>query len=91
MSDFPRVTPSPYDVTIGGVKADPYRIGIAYGIEHPAHHHAIKKLLRAGKSHKSLEKDLRETIQSIERMLAMMKEDSAPCAGQSVARALAKQ
>jgi hypothetical protein len=75
MSDFPRVTHSHYDVTIGGVKADPYRIGIAYGITHPAHHHALKKLIRAGKSHKSLEQDLRETIQAIERMLAMMKEE----------------
>ena len=48
----------PYAATIGGVKADPYRILLAYNITHPAQQHALKKLLRAGRSHKPLAQDI---------------------------------
>lgn len=64
-----------YNVTIGGVKADPYRILEAYQIMHPAHQHALKKLLRAGRSHKTLDEDIAETIQSLVRWQEMRLED----------------
>jgi hypothetical protein len=69
-----------YDITIGGVKADPYRIMLAYGITHPAQQHALKKLLRAGQSHKPIEQDIAETIASLHRWLEMIEEDKAALA-----------
>lgn len=60
-----------YDVKIGGVKADLYRIAIAYGITHPAHFHALKKILRARKGHKSVKQDATEAIESIQRWIEM--------------------
>ena len=65
-----------YDFTYKGIKLDPYRILEVYGITHPAQQHAIKKLLRAGKSVKTLERDIGEVIESLERWLTMMTEDS---------------
>ncbi len=65
-----------YAVEIGGIRLDPYRILLAYGITHPAQGHAINKMLRAGKSEKTLEQDIRETIGTLERWLDMMAEDS---------------
>ena len=59
-----------------GIKLDPYRILSVYGISDPAQQHAIKKLLRAGKSIKSLEADLQEVIDTLVRMLEMIKEDT---------------
>lgn len=68
---------APYSVTIGGQKADPYRILQAYGITSPAQGHAIKKLLRAGRSHKTLEEDISEVILTLERWKEMLREDGA--------------
>lgn len=66
---------TPYAAKIGGQKADPYRILLAYRITHPAQQHAIKKLLRAGRSHKTLDQDITEVIQSLERWREMMAEE----------------
>jgi hypothetical protein len=57
----------PYEVRIGGVKADPYRIARAYGITDPVIFQALKKLLRFGRKHKDGAKDVREAITSLER------------------------
>jgi len=64
-----------YKYEYKGIKVDPYRILDVYGIFHPAQAHAIKKLLRAGKSIKSLDEDIKEVINSLERWLEMIKED----------------
>ena len=61
----------PYAVTIGGVKADPYRIARAYGITDPAIFQALKKLLRCGRKHKTIAEDVREAITSLERWEAI--------------------
>jgi hypothetical protein len=66
-----------YGVTFQDARLDPYRILQLYGITHPAQQHAIKKLLRAGRSVKTVEQDVREVIQALERWLEMMKEDQA--------------
>ena len=58
-----------------GVKIDIYRILDLYGIVHPAQQHAIKKLLRAGNGAKSLEQDIEETIESLQRWQAMLREN----------------
>ena len=58
-----------------GIKLDPYRILDIYGIGHPAQQHAIKKLLRAGKAHKSLRQDVAEVVSTLNRWLEMMQED----------------
>ena len=58
-----------------GVKIDPYRILDVYGITHPAHQHAIKKLLRAGKSVKDLDRDIEEVIMTLQRWQEMLKEE----------------
>lgn len=68
-------TPSHYNFHYKGVKIDPYRILHEYGITHPAHQHVIKRLLRAGKSVKSLEKDIDESIDALNRWKEMIKEE----------------
>jgi len=65
----------PYQITIGGVKADPYRIAKAYGIDNPIIFQAIKKLLRCGRKHKSMAQDVREAITSLERWEEIEAED----------------
>ena len=59
-----------------GIRLDPYRIMTVYNITHPAHQHALKKLLRAGKSVKDLRTDLLETRDSIDRYIQMLDEDA---------------
>lgn len=63
--------------TYKGIKLDPYRIFDVYGITHPAHQHSLKKLLRAGRSHKSLGQDIQEAIDTLERWKEMIQEDSS--------------
>jgi hypothetical protein len=67
---------SGYDVKFKDARLDPYRIIQCYGITHPAHQHALKKLLRAGRSHKPLVQDIIETIHSLQRWLGMIEEDA---------------
>ncbi len=62
---------NPYKQEYKGVKLDPYRIIEVYGITHPAHQHAIKKLLRAGRSIKSLDQDRDEVIATLTRWKEM--------------------
>ncbi len=64
-----------YDYKYRGIRFDPYRILDIYGIAHPAQAHAVKKLLRAGKSIKPLEQDIGEVIDSLQRWKQMIKED----------------
>ena len=64
-----------YRFQFNGVKLDPYRILEVYGIHHPAHQHAIKKLLRAGKSIKDLEQDIDEVILTLNRWKEMLNEE----------------
>ena len=58
-----------------GIRLDPYRILSVYGIACPAMQHAIKKLLRCGKSIKSERDDILEVMSTLERKLEMMNED----------------
>ena len=64
----------PYQIKIGGVVADPYRIARAYELDGVLTQ-AVKKLLRAGRKHKPLRQDIREVITTLERWEAMEKED----------------
>ncbi len=65
-----------YRFSYRGVKLDPYRIFSVYDIGHPAQQHAIKKLLRAGKSVKTLEQDIDEVIITLQRWKEMIMEDA---------------
>lgn len=64
-----------YRFEFNGVKLDPYRILTVYGITHPAQQHAIKKLLRAGKSIKDLDRDIDEVILTLNRWKEMLNEE----------------
>ena len=64
-----------YNFWYKGLKLDPYRIFRIYGISAPEQQHAIKKLLRAGKSVKGLEVDIQESIDSLNRWLEILNED----------------
>lgn len=70
-----RLKEDPYQKTFQGVKIDPYRISCIYGPMHPAQFQALKKILRAGKSHKPLVQDIEEAVESLERWLEMLQED----------------
>ena len=65
----------PYQITIGGVKADPMRIVKAYGITDMGIAQAVKKLLRCGRKHKTKAQDVREAITSLERWEEIESED----------------
>lgn len=65
-----------YEFDYKGVRIDPYRILLQYKITHPAHQHALKKLLRAGRSIKSKLTDIDEVIASLQRWKQMIKEDA---------------
>ena len=67
-----------YRFEFQGVKIDPYRILKQYEISDPAQQHAIKKLLRAGRSVKPLRQDIEEVIMTLNRMINMMDEDVCP-------------
>jgi hypothetical protein len=64
-----------YRFEFQGVKMDPYRILKVYGITDPAQQHAIKKLLRAGRSVKSFRRDVEEVISTLNRLLEMLEEE----------------
>lgn len=64
----------PYQVRIGGQKADPYRIGRAYGLGGPEMQ-ALKKILRMGRKHKSRREDALEVISTMQRIIEMDEED----------------
>ena len=58
-----------------GIILDPYRIFRIYGITDPEQQHAIKKLLRAGKSVKTLKQDIKEVIMTLNRWVEILEED----------------
>jgi hypothetical protein len=64
-----------YNYKYKHIKIDPYRIMFEYKITHPAHQHAVKKLLRCGKSIKEQKRDIKEVIDSLTRWLEMIEED----------------
>lgn len=64
-----------YSFDYQGVRVDPYRIFKIYQITDPCQQHALKKLLRAGKSVKSLATDIDEVILTLQRWKAMLAED----------------
>lgn len=68
-SDTNNVTPTYYGAKCKcGRKMDPYTVCDAYpNISSSAHHHAVKKLLRAGEGHKELSQDIQEVIDSLTR------------------------
>jgi hypothetical protein len=66
-----------YTYVFKGVRIDPYRIMDLYKITHPAHQHAVKKLLRAGRSVKDLRRDIEEVRMTLDRWLAMLDEEGA--------------
>lgn len=63
------------DIRFKGIKLDPYRVLKVYGITDPAIQHAVKKLLRLGRTHKGEEKDVQEAIQSLRRWQEMRMEE----------------
>ena len=64
-----------YNKTIGGIKADVYRICDLYGVTSPAIFQAIKKLLRCGEAHKGIVQDVTEARDGLNRWLEMEKEE----------------
>ena len=68
------VTDDPYQIRIGGVIVDPYRIAREYDLD-PIIAQAVKKLLRCGRKHKTPAQDVREAITTLERWEAMNDED----------------
>lgn len=64
-----------YQFSYKGHKIDPYRIFRIYNIAAPEQQHAIKKLLRAGKSVKTLNQDIDEVILTLQRWKEILKED----------------
>lgn len=72
---MPTEQPKYYRFSFRGVKLDPYRIMQVYGITNPAHQHALKKLLRAGNSVKTLTQDIDEVILALNRWKEMLNEE----------------
>lgn len=64
---------APYNIR--GINIDTYRIFRLYRVSDPCLQHAIKKLLRLGRSHKTREQDLKDAIDTLERLKTMDVED----------------
>ena len=65
-----------YRFTYQGLKLDPARIGIIYGITHPMQFQALKKLLCTGnRGHKSLLQDIADIECCLQRWKEMLQED----------------
>ena len=73
-SDGP--TPSRYQWKWKGASFDFYRLCEILGISHHAQAHALKKIIRAGRSIKSTEQDIDETIDALLRWKEMIQEDA---------------
>lgn len=56
----------PYRIRVGGIIVDPYLISILYDLD-PVLAAAVKKLLRAGRKHKRLGRDVAECISTLRR------------------------
>lgn len=68
-------TPGRYKWQWQGVSFDFYRLCGIVGVTHPAQAHAMKKVIRAGKSVKPIERDIDEAIDALLRWKEMLKED----------------
>lgn len=71
-------TPSRYQWSFRGVHFDFYRLCQILGIAHPAQSHALKKVIRAGRSIKSTAQDIDEAIDCLNRWKEMLVEDEKP-------------
>jgi len=69
-------TPSRYQWTYKGVSFDYYRLCQILGLSNDAQKHALKKIIRAGQSVKSVTQDIDEAIKSLLRWKEMIQEDS---------------
>lgn len=75
-TDF-KVTGAHYQYFYKGVKFDPYRVCLVYGIDHPALQQALKKILRLGRDGESTAvQDVQEAISSLRRFIEMEEEDA---------------
>jgi hypothetical protein len=69
-------TPNYYNKEIGGVRVDPYRLALIYGITDHALFHAWKKIMRAGnKPGNKKRKEIKEAVQALQRWLEIQDED----------------
>ncbi len=68
-------TPARYKWEWQGTSFDFYRLCEILGISHHAQAHALKKIIRAGRSIKSTEQDIDETIAALLRWKEMIRED----------------
>lgn len=73
----PSPTPSRYQWTFKGISFDFYRLCEILGITHHAQAHALKKVIRAGRSVKPVVQDIDEAIDSLRRWREMVVEDTA--------------
>ena len=69
-------TPSRYRWTWRGVTFDFYRLCRILGINGGPQEHALKKIIRAGKSIKPITQDIDEAIDSLRRWKEMIEEDA---------------
>lgn len=69
-------TPSRYQFEFQGVHFDVYRLLGILGITHHAQAHAFKKVIRAGRGHKSVKQDIEEAKVALTRWAEMLDEDS---------------
>ena len=70
-------TPSRYQWEWKGVTFDFYRLCEILGIKGHAQAHALKKVIRAGRSIKPLEQDIDEAIDALKRWKEMILEDQS--------------
>lgn len=70
-------TPSRYRWRWKGAGFDFYRLCEILGVRHHAQAHALKKVIRAGQSVKSIEQDIDEAIDALLRWKEMVGEDAA--------------
>lgn len=73
----PSPTPSRYQWQYRGVNFDLYRLCEILGITSHAQAHALKKVIRAGRSSKPLSQDIDESIDALRRWKEMAAEDAA--------------
>lgn len=78
MSNKPKSTsptPSRYQWVYKTISFDFYRLCAILGITHHAQAHALKKIIRAGRSVKTLAQDIDEAIDALLRWKEMLDED----------------
>lgn len=83
-------TPDRYRWSYKGVTFDFYRLCEILGITHHAQAHALKKVIRAGRSIKPVTQDIDETIAALQRWKEMIGEDILSSSN-SMAEAMATQ